>query len=375
MPTATAAPKAGQACSKPGITKNYQGKKYTCIYKSKKLIWNKGVAIKKPAEQAAPIQPPAATGPAKPITLDNLDSAWTYKEAHKLVLAEVKLFDSAKLGIRYVLGPTSVQARVDEEKQGIDRIAGLWSNYFVPDNVRFIYVTPRDGDWADDLVKIENLSPMLPPGSGLKKLITTNECMFALGGRPNGIYTNIQCLPDRIHLASKQTGPHEYTHFVQFYSGNMPGKAACWVIEGMATFYGNAIGFSMEDPTGAVRNNWFSGFAWSYGSATPNQAAYNEFNQLLRRGNPAEITTIMKLLEATDCSQRTGPTTVQIGYLLGGMAWEALVASYGHQSVVDYLKDFTKTQDWRASFKNVYGLTVDEFYLKLAPYIASQVKW
>ena len=39
-------PKAGAICSKAGITKNYNGKKYTCIKNGKKLVWNKGVAIK-----------------------------------------------------------------------------------------------------------------------------------------------------------------------------------------------------------------------------------------------------------------------------------------------------------------------------------------
>jgi len=39
-------PKAGAICSKAGITKNYDGKKYTCIKSGKKLVWNKGVLIK-----------------------------------------------------------------------------------------------------------------------------------------------------------------------------------------------------------------------------------------------------------------------------------------------------------------------------------------
>jgi hypothetical protein len=39
-------PKAGSVCSKVGITKNYNGKKYTCVKSGKKLVWNKGVVIK-----------------------------------------------------------------------------------------------------------------------------------------------------------------------------------------------------------------------------------------------------------------------------------------------------------------------------------------
>ena len=38
-------PKAGSLCSKQGITKTHQGKKFTCIKSGKKLVWNKGVKI------------------------------------------------------------------------------------------------------------------------------------------------------------------------------------------------------------------------------------------------------------------------------------------------------------------------------------------
>jgi hypothetical protein len=371
---AAAAPKVGKPCTKAGITKNFQGKKFTCIVKGRNFVWNKGIKIK--LDTAAPVEPIApATGPARPITLDNLDPNWTFKVAHKLALDAVQPFDSAKLGIRFVLGPNVSQARVDQEKAGIDRITGLWSSYFLPDSVRFIYVSPQDGDWAEQATGLEKLQPMIPPNTTLKKLITTNECMFALGGRPYGIYTNIQCLPDRISIQNRQTGPHEYTHFVQFHSGDLPGKAACWVVEGMATFYGNAIGFSMDDPNGIVRNQFFNGFAYSYGAPNPTPTTRAEFMQTLRRGNSTEIAAIMRLLEPPGCSQSTGPTTVQIGYLLGGMAWEALVASFGQQKVVDFMKDHITTQNWKVSFANTYGLSVEEFYQKLAPYFASQANW
>lgn len=45
-PTQSATPpKAGAKCSKAGITSNYGGKKFTCVKKGKKLIWDKGTSI------------------------------------------------------------------------------------------------------------------------------------------------------------------------------------------------------------------------------------------------------------------------------------------------------------------------------------------
>ena len=53
-PIATAAPKPGTACKKAGQTSTSAGIKYTCIKSGKKLVWNKGVAIKKAEPAPAP---------------------------------------------------------------------------------------------------------------------------------------------------------------------------------------------------------------------------------------------------------------------------------------------------------------------------------
>ena len=60
-PGSTAAVKAGAACKKAGQTSTAAGKKFTCVQKSGKLIWNKGVAVKKSAK-------PSTTATTKPTT-------------------------------------------------------------------------------------------------------------------------------------------------------------------------------------------------------------------------------------------------------------------------------------------------------------------
>lgn len=316
---------------------------------------------------------PTTTRPTS-FSLDSIDKDWTYRIAIENVLAKVKPFNSEALGIRYVLSPTVNKELVAGEKTGIDRIAGLWMDYFQAKDSRFIYLSPADAQWGYDIVATERLQPMTTPDN-LKSVIE-NGCNFAYGGKPYGIYTNIQCLqvgsgsPERF-----QTGPHEYTHFVQFFSSEMPNKAACWVIEGMATFYGLAVGITPNDETGRTRARFYNNFARSYGNPTKDPNGYSKFKETIKRGNPDEIVEIMRLLEPGGCSGKTGPTTVQIGYLLGSQAFEVLVAKFGHESVVNYMKDFTSTNDWKLSFKNIYGLDVESFYRKLAPYFASQANW
>jgi cytochrome b involved in lipid metabolism len=58
-PGSAAAVKAGAACKKAGLTNITGGFKYTCVKKSGKLTWSKGVAVKASAK-------PSASASAKP---------------------------------------------------------------------------------------------------------------------------------------------------------------------------------------------------------------------------------------------------------------------------------------------------------------------
>ena len=57
QPLANAAVKPGTKCTKLGQTSTSAGIKYTCVKSGKKLVWNKGVVVKK----AAPVPTPSAT--------------------------------------------------------------------------------------------------------------------------------------------------------------------------------------------------------------------------------------------------------------------------------------------------------------------------
>ena len=77
-PSASAAVKEGAACKKAGQTSTVSGRKFTCVKKGSKLVWNKGVAVKiaptasaTAAASAAPATPamsatPMATKSAEP---------------------------------------------------------------------------------------------------------------------------------------------------------------------------------------------------------------------------------------------------------------------------------------------------------------------
>jgi cytochrome b involved in lipid metabolism len=62
------APVAGASCSKLNSTQVYQGKKFTCIKSGKKLVWNKGVAIKSTPKPSATTSPSPTSTPSASVS-------------------------------------------------------------------------------------------------------------------------------------------------------------------------------------------------------------------------------------------------------------------------------------------------------------------
>ena len=67
-PHAFASVKPGNKCSAQGQSKNWQGKKYTCVKSGKKLVWNKGVVGQKVTPTPTPSQTPQSTEPTPTST-------------------------------------------------------------------------------------------------------------------------------------------------------------------------------------------------------------------------------------------------------------------------------------------------------------------
>jgi cytochrome b involved in lipid metabolism len=78
-PSASAAAKEGAACKKAGQTSTVSGRKFTCVKKGSKLVWNKGVVVKKAPSVAA--TPAASAAPAMSATPMATKSAEPSKSA------------------------------------------------------------------------------------------------------------------------------------------------------------------------------------------------------------------------------------------------------------------------------------------------------
>ena len=99
-PASSASVKAGAACKKAGQTSTASGMKFTCVKKGSKLVWGKGVAVKRaPSASATAAASAAPVAPAMSATPMATKSAEPSKSAEPVAagntMERVKANDSA----------------------------------------------------------------------------------------------------------------------------------------------------------------------------------------------------------------------------------------------------------------------------------------
>ena len=80
--------KAGGKCSKAGMTSIANGKKFTCIKKNGKLVWNSGVLVKKSVALKAGICPALSAADKTEISKERAATLVTMTEADSVMCAE-----------------------------------------------------------------------------------------------------------------------------------------------------------------------------------------------------------------------------------------------------------------------------------------------
>lgn len=312
-PLHAATPKAGAKCTKAGATATTSGKKFTCVKSGGKLVWNKGVAIKKPTPvaTASPTPTPAATptltptpaptfiAPAEPKNFSDIEANyesvayWAWKKSKDKIESSQRTFKEFENIIAPnsgILNKTPIIA--------YDATSRLFSNFVQPTKFYSISYSYDDVKWAQN--KFEELfaDPTL-----LSEIQSPNR------GGPNQAL-NICPSPERCHSSTPNTNrkgesiilvgytptrtnylgetngdlqSHEYTHVVQqsqFVGAprEIAGLASLkqhvpwWLVEGGADFggiisthYGSFSIYSeirLRDVNGVPRRDadWFANF-------------------------------------------------------------------------------------------------------------------
>lgn len=311
------------------------------------------------------------TGPNQDVTLTNLDPVWTEEKAWKEIQDYLAAIPKISLNPAIRFTNNVVAPRRTQAQSQIDTVYRFWSPYFKPQ--------PSQVDvliWHDkDLTSAQNTyDQMLRGGSSQVKLADgilygkTNYCAHAsavqLNTNPQTFIFH-QCVGSgSTSLAERHTTPHEYTHFVHFQFGNMP----IWVTEGSATFYGEALGIYPVDYGRRVLDTHRNALFQSYDAALGKPLSSNTLKNLLKRNDPSIVKQLFATLESPRAASQADNTAA---YLLGSFATTALIANFGHEKFVAFMKSFGTNPSYEANFSAAFGMSPSQFYEYLTPYLAS----
>jgi len=360
-PMATAAVKPGTTCKKAGQTSTSSGIKYTCIKSGKKLVWNKGVAIKKPAPVASPTPSatatptPTATPTASAIPTPtkfepwstNIDSKMLSDEAQKSFLAWAQTRTGATKNHTQQIQENKNTNRINLLKKSDDLGAQLFSSYFKQGSTTVI--------GANEGWTLEQLA---------KNGWTVNKCsdqymsgveLCLEGTKYQGYVITSDSFYDARNPGRDGAAllAHEYFHLVQANligsrdlfrtkSGDPQTAKAfpAWFAEGTAEFVGYSVGALSQNAS------YWDGRATALSYAPPGEAT--------NRNSIADY-------EIRTCCGNGTPT---YPYNIGHVATEYIVASVGFQKLLDIFVDFGKSNDFEKSFEAVTGISKQAFYEK-----------
>lgn len=312
------------------------------------------------------------------VSFDDLDPINTSLIAYKNVNDYIDSLPILTVKPAIYLGPTVGDRDTKLSLMGMDRVSTLWSQFVKPEKLNIVLHTELDGAWADQK-QIDFTGEWLQNDALPSKRLQKYGCNIGGMYLPGLLLFCVKSYtipPGTVeYYAEAHKFAHEYTHFMEMnlkdWMAHARGKGIgtrnpCWIEEGFATFYGFVIGSNAIDPSGKLRREFTTNLTFDYDKRRNEPAG--TLAKLIVQGNPAETKRLFGMLENTPwpCEE------TQNAYSLGSMAAEALVAVKGQEGMNNYYKASARTGDWKASFQEAFGLSVDEFYVKLTPYLASQ---
>ena len=391
-PVQAATPKAGAKCSKAGATATNAGKKYTCIKSGKKLIWNKGVAVKAaPKPSASPVFKPVEPTPTPTPTPTPIPSIST--KPIEINATAKKAFDiiqgarvqNPQLTFTYKIASYAAPDVAKVVQKYVENAAQIYSLFLDSPRVVTIHVyTEKDmpellkstlfanqkglifftDSWAKDTSEVN--SAVGYPGTFYNSecVAGTNQCTGPIG-QAGAAYPS-RATAATLDLHALTVPSHELFHVVQdFYRFN--GKPQYLVTEeikdlsmrpvfreGGATFmaYSSSLTDFAQYENGLVFDkNWFA------------KEFSNDFKAL---NSNEDVVALLVKLERLDRSGRL--------YGLGTFLHEWLIANHGLDKFVSLTKKHNVGKEFNELFTETYGMSLKDAYTKAAPHILERVK-
>ena len=386
-PVQAATPKAGVKCAKVGATATASGKKFTCVKSGTKLVWNKGVSIKKPTPvltptptpsptpeptptptpTVTPTPTPTPTPTARDLTFSNIAenvdaiafNIYSKYQAHMATSYQ------GTIQVTSIVGPNTVP--VNKNSAAAYQIASkIFQNFKQPDEVFAIYYTFADKEWAKNQVAIragQNVADFqfgysCPNGSrcwDASASITQDWKAIAHFGAsdPGGSIHGAE-LTGEIQI-------HEFTHSMSFFQlkpnrGNYYNLTPDWFGEGHASFTGKLGASTSFEDYSLLRNE-----AIRRNGPFPDIENYQPEN-------------ILRFYESFSKAPEVSNIQRFYLYTLGWSTIEALAAIGGIDSPMHLFVETTKGLTFKQAFKKIYGLEWEVAAPILAEVVSKQYR-
>lgn len=311
-----------------------------------------------------------APAPETALSLDNLDVNRVRQAAYKEVLSAIQSSAAFTPNIFFVIGPSLSESRVASERAGLNMASSFWSDIYKPSQIFIGYVTEKDVDWVDNAYCEK--ARYCPTGNNVVvSQVIKNDlpyCSSAQATRNlDGLPFFNQCLGNgSTSLKNKQTGPHEYTHFVQADVSSMHPSVPNWWTEGSADYFGGAIGAydgstyprTLDQMVHTSAFNWVQQDLCDLKSVTET-AVTACYKYTYRQASPPGPGSRWML--------------AHVSYYQGALATEALIAVYGLSKVKQFMLD-VRTKGFELAFVDSFGITTDAFYEKVSKYVVAMYK-
>jgi len=109
----------------------------------------------------------------------------------------------------------------------------------------------------------------------------------------------------------------------------------------------------------------FVGQTYNYDRDKSNSQNARTLPKIMAEGSTEKTTALFNAIEKPGDGGSASSC-----YVLGGLAFEALTASYGQEKIAAFMTSFKSSKDWKANFLSTFGIEVSSFYEKLTPYLA-----
>jgi len=400
-----AGPKVGGLCKKAGATTLSSGKKIICTKSGKKLIWRKIVKVSsdtsmpdlstdstpgptpEPFKALIPISLPVAqsTDP-NGITFANIMDhlADIPKVAWQRVQDVISANPSVNVPHDYFVGPNTkvnIVGGLPRAEAVLARGTKLWAGFAQTKYVSIFYITKKDQTWAEqkfhEIAIAKNYTAEFTGGfaiGGIRDTCLSSICRGARSGPITESDDSASAFgvddaenPDTYG----QIAAHEYIHNVQPapWIGNckVPNQdngcsrsgmdqmfTRCWLNEGQPTAIGAMV----------AGEEFFS-----Y-QAMRARSSGKDSSQSITDYSEGSLKKYLFDQSAPSCYRDYD--LYQLGYNVGFLAAEALVAVAGPQATMALFALGAEGQDFPTAFQNVYGISWSDASSLLAKVLAAE---